>query len=71
MTYMNNSKLARLDKKRDDALKSIEDNRKHRPHGERDNPYYDDCTDAVWGLYYANIKTFLPDVWEAMGRLGR
>ena len=54
MTYMNNSKLARLDKKRDDALKSIEDNRKRRPHGERDNPYYDDCTDAVWGLFYAN-----------------
>ena len=45
-----------LGKKRDDALRRIEDNRKRRPYGERDNPYYDDCTDAVWGLYYANIK---------------
>jgi|ETNvirome_6_1000_1030641.scaffolds.fasta_scaffold63199_2 hypothetical protein len=49
-------RVTELGKKRDDALRRIEDNRKRRPDGERDNPYYDDCIDAVWGLYYANIK---------------
>ena len=49
-------RFTELTKNRDAALLRIETNRKRRPHGERDNPYYDDCTDAVWGLYYANIK---------------
>ena len=45
-----------LVEKRDNLLVRIEANRCRRPRGESDNRYYDDCVDAVWGLFYANLR---------------